>query len=341
MTSKRSSFLPLLVAVVLAPITLYGETEESEASAFVESHTAAYQADVPFHRLIMQKDVTIRIKPLRLDSGKQIRLVYGIPKKAKNVPAVFILDVEANAMANQTGALPPGASKREKSNYRQTAYLHRSPFGSNMLGNGFAVAYIVADDLETLRSARTADWIGIFNRVRDLNTVDSNNVFLFSTREYANLSLFLASKYNFSGLILEEPTYMLFSRNSHEEVLQEVNQLSPDEIWSRTDPTREFVYEQVLGRISTPIMLIRNPDTRGYALNQKTLIPKLDKAQAYYETIEIRGAGRDLTVFGGNGDGVLEVAPRVSYYTPTVTKWVSEILSYMKVNSSIAAVPLR
>lgn len=290
----------------------------------------------------MRDDVTIRIKNLRLDSGRKIRLIYGIPKAARKVPAVFVMDVEINSLAGSEGISPPRQSEKERRDFRHTAYLLSSPFASNMLGNGFAVAYVVADDLQTIRSARTNDWVGLFNRVRDLKPVDDNNVFLFSTREYANLSVYLASKYNFSGFILEEPNYLLFSKKPYERVVEKASKLSADEIWRETDPTREFMYETVLGRISTPILLIRNPDSNAYKLNEKTLIPKLDSVNAYYESIEVQGAGRTLITFGSNeNSGVMEVTPNVSYSSLTVSKWVSEIITYMKMNSTVDPIALR
>ncbi|MDQ8182058.1 hypothetical protein [Pelagicoccus sp. SDUM812005] len=328
-----------------------GEWSEFDASVETVSPSAEYESpsavsaaveNVPFRRRIMREDVTIRSKTLRLGSGKKVRLVYGIPKKAKNVPAVFVLDVETNALANASSIRSFAMTKKQQRDYLEASYLLRSPFGSNMLGNGFAVAYIVADDLETLRSARTPDWIGIFDRVRDLKAVDGNNVFLFSTREYANLSVYLTSRYNFSGFILEEPGYLLFSNKTHEDVIKKSERLSSEEIWRSTDPTREFVYEQVFSRINTPIMLIRNPDSNGYAFSEKTLISKLNQTRSYYETIEVRGIGRDLTVFGGSSEtGVIDVTPKVSYYAPTVSKWVSEIIAYMRINSSVDPVALR
>ncbi|MDQ8187929.1 hypothetical protein [Pelagicoccus sp. SDUM812002] len=328
-----------------------GEWSEYEAAVETEAARPQYQVgDVltrsekgaPFRRRIMREDVTIRSRSLQLDSGKKVRLVYGVPKKAKNVPAVFVLDVETNVLSNATALRSFGSTKKQQRDFMEASYLLRSPFGSNMLGNGFAVAYIVADDLDTLRSARTPDWIGIFDRVRDLKSVDGNNVFLFSTREYANLSVYLTSRYNFSGFILEEPGYLLFSDKTHENVIGRSEKLTSQEIWERTDPTREFVYETVFSRINTPIMLIRNPDSTGYTFSEKTLISKLNQTGSYYETIEVRGVGRDLTVFGGGKDsGVIDVSPKVSYYVPTVSRWVSEIITYMRVNSSVDPVALR
>ncbi|EDY80540.1 hypothetical protein VDG1235_154 [Verrucomicrobiia bacterium DG1235] len=356
--SSRKSPLPLLVLLALAALltshsSAQDDTDWTEFDTSIEREVpddsyetpavrSQTESRAPFRRRIMRDDITIRIKNLRLDSGGKVRLVYGMPKNAKNVPAVFVLDVESNTMANASGLRLPGSSDRQKREFRQASYLLKSPFGSNMLGNGFAVAYIVADDLETIRSARTADWVGIFNRVRDLKPIDGNNVFLFSTREYANLSVYLTSKYNFSGFILEEPSYMLFSRNTHEKIIEDSDRLTPEEIWRRTDPTREFRYEQVLGKISTPIMLIRNPDSKAYTFNEKTLISKLNQVNAYYETVEVRGAGRALTVFGGSArSGVIEVSPEVSYYAPTVSKWVDEIITYMRINSSVDPIALR
>ncbi len=328
-----------------------GDWSEFEASLETEATTVEYknsgsatrpETKTPFRRRIMREDITIRSKTLRLDSGKKVRLVYGTPKKAKNVPAVFVMDVETNALTTSPTFRRIGTSKKQQQDFLDAAYLLRSPFGSNMLGNGFAVAYIVADDLDTIRSARTPDWIGIFDRVRDLKPVNGNNVFLFSTREYANLSVYLTSRYNFSGFILEDPGYLLFSNKTHESIIKQSTRLTPEEIWRRTDPTREFIYEKIFSRINTPIMLIRNPDSMGYAFSEKTLISKLNQTGSYYETIEVRGIGRSLTVFGGNSDsGVIDVSPKVSYYAPTISKWVSEIITYMRMNSSVDPIALR
>ncbi|MBC2604737.1 hypothetical protein [Pelagicoccus albus] len=320
------------------------QEQDQETIPLIASQTEAVPEKTrrPFQRRLMRDDITVRIKNLRLDSGGKIRLVYGVPNGAKEVPAVVVMDVEANRLANSSNLNLHGATKSQNRDYRHIAYLFRSPFGSHMLGSGFAVAYVVADDLETLRSARTNDWIGIFNRVRDLKPVTPDNVFLFSTREYANLSLYLSSKYRFSGLILEEPSYLLFSSRSYESVLEKCKTLDSREIWNRTDPTREFVYEKVLERISSPIMLIRNPQSRAYHLNEKTLIPKLEQVRAFYETAEIMGPGRALTVFGGNPDsGILEISPEVAYHQNTVNEWVDTIIHYMRMNSSVDPVALR
>ncbi|MDQ8203752.1 hypothetical protein [Pelagicoccus sp. SDUM812003] len=303
----------------------------------------AYQRDAPpFRRRVMREDISVRFRSLRLDSGKRVTLVYGTPKNVKSCPAVFVLDAEANALANAQGIRIPGLSKRKFKEARQASYLLRSPFGSNMLGNGFGVAYVVADDLDALRSARTKDWIGIFDRVRDLRNVADNSVFLFSTREYANLSIYLTTKYNFSGFVLEEPTYMLFSRDTHEDVIRKADRLTPDEIWNRTDPTRAFRYRELFSQINTPILLIRNPESEAYAFNEKTLIPQMQLAGTYVEAIEIEGPARALTVFGGSPDtGVIQVNPEVAYHAPTISKWVDEMITYMKMNSNVEAVALR
>ena len=294
----------------------------------------------PFRRRIMREDITIRIKNLRLDSGEKIQLVYGAPKKAKLCPTVFVLDVESNSIANRSGIGFPGMSKRAKDELKRAGYLLKSPFGSNLLGNGFAVAYIVGDDLQSIRSARTNDWLGIFERVRGLKQVDPNSLFLLSTREYANLSVYLASKYTFSGFILEEPSYLLFSRQTYENVIERSDDLSPEEIWSRTDPSKARRYVEIFSQIHCPIMLIRNEQSDAYAFNDKTLIPKMYEANAYVEQVKIDGPVRNLTTFG-SGNGVIDLTPEVSYYVPNVSLWVDEMITYIRMNSSTEAVALR
>ncbi len=353
---KPRTLLKISIALLLAATAEAQETQEDgdwsefETTVATEARNVVYdpsgiteQAEppTPFQRRINREEITIRVKTLRLDSGKKVQLVYGVPKKAKSVPAVFVMDVETNAIATAPTYKRAHFSKQQQQEFLRAAYLVRSPFGSNMLGNGFAVAYVVADDLETLRSARTPDWIGIFDRVRALKAVDGNNIFLFSTREYANLSIFLTTKYNFSGFILEEPGYLLFSNKSHEDIIEKSERLSSEEIWSRTDPTREYVYERIFNRINTPIVLVRNPDSRGYAFSEKTLIPKLNQSRAYYQTIEVHGLGRQLTVFGGNSNsGVIDESPKVTYDPATVKAWVSEVITYMRLNSSVTPIAL-
>lgn len=288
----------------------------------------------------MREDITIRIKTLRLDSGEKVRLVYGAPKKAQVCPTVFVLDVEANAIANRAGVGFPGMSKRARDELKQAGYLLKSPFGSNLLGNGFAVAYVVAEDLADIRSARTADWMGILDRVRNLKQVDPDSMFLLSTREYANLSTYLASKYAFSGFILEEPNYLLFSRQTYESVVERSDALTPEEIWARTDPSKANMYLQIFSQIHCPIMLIRNANSPAYAFNEKTLIPKLQEANAYVEQVKIPGPVRNLTTFGSS-NGVLELPPEISYYVSNVSEWVGEMITYIRMNSSTEAVALR
>ena len=117
-------------------------------------------------------------------------------------------------------------------------FLLTCRFGSNFLGQGFVVAYAVAKDLASLRSARTSDWVEMFDEIRDQKEVDESSFFLMSTKEYANLSIYLASTYSFSGFILEEPHYMLFTRQTHKDVIQESKWLTSEQIWRRTDPSR-------------------------------------------------------------------------------------------------------
>ena len=365
MADKRiCTLLSLLIALLLAPIG-FAQDESATASDSSESDTdwSEFESTIgsedltlstgsifdvegtihksyPFRRLIMREDITIRIKKLKLESGKKVTLVYGTPRNVKNVPAVFIIDVETSSIANHYSLIHPGLSKKNRDELNYAAYLLRSPFGSNFLGNGFAVAYIVPEDLDSLRTARTKDWLEAFERIRNLKEVDEESFFLFSTREYANLSVYLASQYSFSGFILEEPEYMLFSRKTYDSVIRRSDRLSTDEIWQRTDPTRADKYYSILSRITAPIMLIRNANSRASDFNDKTLIPKLVEANTYFETIEVSGAARSLTVFGG-GRGVIEIEPEVSYYPSNVSLWLDEMITYMKVNSSTTPLALR
>jgi len=300
------------------------------ANRLLEDLSDRSAAKSPFQQKIRRSELSISIRNIRLKSGKQVTLVYAAPKKAQKVPAVFLLDVEAINLSNNSPAVAYG-SRYEQKRLQRTRYLLRSPFATNLLGNGFAVAYLVAEDVRDLRSARSGDWMGVFEKVRDMRQVDIDSFFLLSTREYANLSLFLASRYNFAGVVLETPPYMLFSRDTFEEVVKDSLTLSSREIWNRTDPSREFRYESILSKISSPILLIRNPQSKAYSFNQKTLIAKLDRVEAYYDTVEIPGAGRALKLFGGaKHSGLVDTTPEVVYDPQTISLWVDEIIDYMR-----------
>lgn len=353
---RRAAFSSLLAAAALTSVAVAQEEDEwdtfdieaaqqpgapAQASAAMASGAdESVMKQFPFRRRYIREDVTIHVKDLKLASGKRASLIYGAPKGAKDCPAVFVLDVETTTIANEPRGALYGLSEKKRRELLQAGYLSKSPFGSNLIGNGFAVAYLVSDDLDTLRSARTADWIDAMDRVRRVKSVDSRSYFLFSTREYANLAIYLAAKYEFSGVILEEPNYMLFSAKTYDNVIRRADSLTSEEIWSRTDPSREARYQELLSTIGAPILLIRNPASPSYAFNDKTLIPKLQEANVFVETLEVDGPVRDLEIFGGS-EGVIELAPEVAYYPPNTSRLVQGVVNYLRANAATEPLALR
>ncbi len=288
--------------------------------------------DYPFRRGIFKDDITIKSKQVRLKSGKRLSLVWGSPKKAKVAPAVFVIDVESAALRNKPsrGLFSRGANRRLDKE-REASYLLTSPFGSNLLGHGFVVAYAVAKDLDTLRSARTSDWIDMLDQIRDLRVVDESSFFLMSTKEYANLSVYLASTYSFSGFILEEPHYMLFSRQTHQDIINDSYFLTTDQIWNMTDPSRREFYHKIFSNIFSPIMIVRAENSPAYDFNEKTLIDSLRASNTYFETITLDKVPRSLETLGSGG--VINIEPRVSYNANSVSTWLEGMINYLKVNS--------
>ncbi len=295
--------------------------------------------EYPFRRGFFEDDIIVKAKSVRLKSGKRINLIWGRPKQAKVAPAVFVIDVESAALKSLPTRGFFNRSKRKEQRDRETRYLVSSPFGSNLLGQGFVVAYAVGKDLETLRSAGPEDWISMFDHIRDLKEVDENSYFLFSTREYANLSTYLAGKYSFSGFILEEPSYMLFSRHTHDEIIRDAQYLTSEQIWRRTDPTREDFYRRIFSSIYSPIMLIRSQDSPAFDFNEKTLIDTLRSSNTYFETITLNQTAR--TIQSMNPSGVMHTEPRVRYNPRAVSTWLEGMISYMKHNSDTLPIELQ
>jgi len=322
----------------IAPSILNPEDIFSEERKMLRKLTTG---DYPFRRGIFKDDIQIKSRQVRLESGKRISLVWGRPKKAKVAPAVFIIDVESASLSNQPSRRFFGGAKNRRARKESEArYLLTSPFGSNLLGQGFVVAYAVAKDLDTLRSARASDWIDIFDEIRDLKEVDESSYFLMSTKEYANLSVYLASLYSFSGFILEEPHYMLFSRKTHQEVIQDSSLLTSDQIWNRTDPSRRDFYHKILSSIYSPIMIIRAEDSPAYDFNEKTLINSLRETNTYFETITLNQIPRRLQTMGDR-EGVLNNEPRVSYNPNSVSTWLEGMINYLKINSDTTPTELQ
>ena len=83
-----------------------GYSNQDISRSLVEGAERQRERGTPFRRRVMREDIVVRFKPLRLESGNKITLVYGVPKNAKSCPAVFVLDSEANAMANAVGVHP-------------------------------------------------------------------------------------------------------------------------------------------------------------------------------------------------------------------------------------------
>ena len=296
--------------------------------------------DYPFQRGLFENDILVKSKSVRLESGKRVNLIWGRPKKAKLAPAVFVIDVESASMTTAPLRGFFNRSKRKERRERETRYLVNSPFGSNLLGQGFIVAYAIGKDLETLRSARVADWVNMFDQIRDTKEVDENSFFLMSTKEYANLSTYLAGNYSFSGFILEEPHYMLFSRQTHLDIIHQSDELTSDEIWRRTDPSRRDMYQKIFGNIYSPIMIIRAEDSPAFHFSEKTLIDTLRTSNTYFETITLEHSARNLQSLN-TLQGVMDTEPRVRYNAHSVSAWLEGMINYLKTNSDTMPIELQ
>ena len=296
--------------------------------------------DYPFQRGLFQDDIIVKSKSIRLQSGKRVNLILGRPKKAKLAPAVFVIDVESASMTTAPLRGFFNRSKRKERRERETRYLVNSPFGSNLLGQGFIVAYAIGSDLETLRSARVSDWVNMFDQIRDTKEVDENSYFLMSTKEYANLSTYLAGNYSFSGFILEEPHYMLFSRQSHLDIIQQSGELTTEEIWRRTDPSRRNMYEKIFSNIYSPIMLIRAEDSPAFQFSEKTLIDTLRTSNTYFEPITLKRSARNIQSMN-TLQGVMDIEPRIRYNAHSISTWLERMINYMKTNSDTMPIELQ
>jgi|TARA_B110000467_G_scaffold164291_1_gene192903 hypothetical protein len=296
--------------------------------------------DYPFQRGLFENDILVKSKSVRLESGKRVNLIWGRPKKAKLAPAVFVIDVESASLTTAPLRGFFNRSKRKERRERETRYLVNSPFGSNLLGQGFIVAYAIGKDLETLRSARISDWVNMFDQIRDSKEVDENSFFLMSTKEYANLSTYLAGNYSFSGFILEEPHYMLFSRQTHKDIIAQSDELTTDEIWRRTDPSRRSMYQKVFSNIYSPIILIRAEDSPAFHFSEKTLIDTLRTSNTYFETITLERSARNLQSLN-TFQGVMDIEPRVRYNAHSISTWLEGMINYLKTNSDTIPIELQ
>ena len=296
--------------------------------------------DYPFQRGLFENDILVKSKSVRLESGKRVNLIWGRPKKAKLAPAVFVIDVESASLTTAPLRGFFNRSKRKERRERETRYLVNSPFGSNLLGQGFIVAYAIGKDLETLRSARISDWVNMFDQIRDSKEVDENSFFLMSTKEYANLSTYLAGNYSFSGFILEEPHYMLFSRQTHKDIIAQSDELTTDEIWRRTDPSRRSMYQKVFSNIYSPIILIRAEDSPAFHFSEKTLIDTLRTSNTYFETITLERSARNLQSLN-TLQGVMDIEPRVRYNAHSISTWLEGMINYLKTNSDTIPIELQ
>ena len=294
--------------------------------------------EYPFRRGLFKDDVVIKSRQVKLESGKKVSLVWGRPKNAKVAPAVFIIDVESAALSNAPAPLFSNRRNQRRKEL-EAKYLLTSPFGSNLLGHGFVVAYAVGKDLSTLRSARKEDWVDMFDKIRDLKEVEDSSFFLMSTKEYANLSVYLASTYSFSGFILEEPHYMLFSRDTHRDIIDESYRYTSEQIWNRTDPSRKDLYHRIFGNIFSPIMIIRSENSRTNDFTEKTLISTLIETNTHFDTITLPQVPRRLVSIS-ESNGVMDTEPRVTYNAPSVSTWLEGMITYLKVKSDTMPVEL-
>ena len=300
---------------------------------------ARLNATYPLKKRLRDSDVVIKTRPHRIASGHDVTLVYSHPSGGKASPAVFILDVETAALSEQPVNSYYKLTRRETRRQAHSRYALGSPIGSNLLASGIATAYVTADNLESVRAMRTPDWLSLFEKVRALRAVQDDSFFLFSTSEYANTALYLAGKYSFSGLILEEPEYMLFTPRSYEAIVKNAPRLSSYEIWERANPQLETTYLEYLSRIASPVLLLRNAKSHANAFSEKTLLDSLRHVQTNFEVVKLPSRARYLKHYRQT-QGVVDEPPEVLYSRDNLAFCLDQIVGYVQRNSSVSPQPL-
>lgn len=257
------------------------------------ARTTRRPGSFPIKRKLDPADVLFDSIQVRSARARWIGALIAEPRGAAALPAVFLLDDEVREIRLPT-EIPEGADSDE---FDGSHYI-RTPIGSHLLGAGNAVAFVNADTLKRQRAGRIAisEWTAVLEAFRSRRGIDPESVFIFATREHTELALRLAARVPVAGVIMEEPSSMMFVPPS--EAAGELRtktpaaaRVRPDETGGEAPDRAAFTREIAevtfahLKALKGPLLVLMARDVPWAKFNRQTLLPLLAAAKVDFRVV--------------------------------------------------------
>ena len=170
-------------------------------------------------------------------------------------------------------------------------YITHNPIGNQLISSGVVLVIPILNSLENLNSIPLQDWKAVMDSILSHGFVDSNSVFLVSTKEFAGPAFRLANQLEWEGLLLEEPEMAILGASL------------PDSSHDAVAMTELInAYRPVTGSIECPVLILRNEQNPIRKINDHALLnPMIKGGKKLYLSITSRPF-RTLQTIGEDGE---------------------------------------
>ena len=245
------------------------------------------------YRPVFEDAVYFFDEQIRTDRMGWITALCISPEEAKVSPAVVLLDGEFPFVR-----IPPNRPDELDLTEWEGRYLMRTPLAGYLLGAGYSVIIPEEKTLRRYRRIPSRDWANLLGKFKKLKWIDENSFFMVSTREFAELAFKLAGETEFTGVVVEEPSHMIFGNVEEQSQPVSTGRRAPAPLLIAQAPpegtppqlegfTPEIArrYVGYLDRIQSPILMIMAKNSIYADFNSQTLLRVLSAVESDFRVI--------------------------------------------------------
>ena len=222
----------------------------------------------PLIRAIAPEVLTWVEQRVKTPSGARLPFIYCFPRAAGPFPVALVLDPEIGPQMEvgeeeyaQILRLIPAERELPFDESYRGRYITHNPIGNQLISSGVGVVIPVLNTLEHLNGLPLRDWQAVIEFIQSIRVVDAESVFLISTKEFAGTAFRLASHYEWTGLLVEEPESGIFGASLP---------ASTQDAVAMTELRKK--YHAVTGAIECPVLIMRNKRNPIHRINDFVLI---------------------------------------------------------------------
>ena len=251
---------------------------------YVERHRISGKK--PLIQPIAPEVLTWVERTVKTPSGARLTFIYCFPRASGPFPVALVLDPEIGLQmevgeeeySEIVRLIPPTREELPFDESFRGRYITHNPIGNQLISSGVVVVIPIEKTLENLNAIPLQDWPAVMEFIRSITVVDTESVFLVSTKKYVGTAFQWASHSDWNGLLVEEPESGIFGAT--------LPATTQDAV-AMTELRKK--YQSVIGAIDCPILIMRNKQNPIHRINDFALLgPLVDNRKQLYLSITDR-----------------------------------------------------